>query len=146
MMFRSQSSRELQHVDPPGVFHARQRLCAKAFLRKEIKSCTAHPIVHERIRASVTGVTRLQTFLENFVELKLERVNVSDAWGAGRHPLRLLVPELQEIEIESAIRNLLRACKRFFGDGEQRKTRRQRERFLRASKHHINAQCVHVDL
>src|SRR5437016_4491604 len=90
--------------------------------------------------------TRFQTFLENFVELRLQRVDVRDAWCAWRQPLRLLLPELQEIKIKSAIRNLLRACKRFLRSGEQRKPGRQRQRFLRAGQHHVDAERIHVDL
>ena len=79
MMFFPQLSRELQHVDALVVFHAGERLSAESFLGKKIESRTAHPIMHERIRACVTSVTRLEAFLENFVQLELKRVNVPDA-------------------------------------------------------------------
>src|SRR5262249_33709393 len=104
---------ELQHVDALIVFHARQRFRAEPFLGKKIESRTAHPIVHERVGAYVTSVTRFETFLENFIEFELERMNVPNARRARRHPLRLLALELQEIEIKSAIRNFPGACKRF---------------------------------
>src|SRR6267378_6745607 len=107
MMFFPQSSREVQNVDAFIVFHAGERLSAEPFLGKKIESSATHPIVHERIRACVTSVTRLEAFLENFVQLELKRVNVPDARRARRHPLRLLAFELQEIEIKSAIRNFV---------------------------------------
>src|SRR6476620_9665537 len=113
MMFFPQSSREVQDVDAFTVFHAGERLGAETFLGKKIESTTAHPIVPERIGACVTSVTRLETFLENFVQLELERVNVSDARRARRHPLRLLAFELQEIEIKSAIWNFVGSFERF---------------------------------
>src|SRR4029077_18103110 len=98
MMFFTQSSREVQNVDTFIIFHAGERLSAEPFLGKKIESSAAHPIVHERICACVTNVTRLKPFLENFVKLGLERVNVSDARRARRHELSLLAFELQEIE------------------------------------------------
>ena len=70
---------------------------------------------------------------------------VSDAGRTRRHPLRLLLFELQEIEIKSTVRNLFGACERFLRNGEQRKARRQRQRFLRASEHHVDPERVHVD-
>src|SRR5262249_44323277 len=76
VMFFTQPFGEVQNVDAFVVFHACQRFRAKAFLRKKIESLTAHPIVHERISASVTSITRLETFLENFIEFGLESMNV----------------------------------------------------------------------
>src|SRR6476660_8912248 len=113
MMFFPQSSREVQNVDAFIVFHARERLSAEPFLGKKIESSAAHPIVHERICACVTSVPRLEAFLENFVQLELKRVNVSDARRSRRHPLRLLAFELEEIEIKSAIRNFAGSFERF---------------------------------
>src|ERR1700756_5130794 len=113
MMFFPQPPREIQHVDASIVFHAGERLRAEPFLGKKIESRTAHPVVHKRIGACVTSVTRLKTFLENFIELELERVNVPDARRTRRHPLRLFPPELQEIEVKSAIRNLVGPFERF---------------------------------
>src|SRR6476646_10773667 len=113
MMFFPQSSREVQNVDAFIVFHAGERLSAEPFLGKKIESRTAHPIVHERICVCVTSVTRLEAFLENFVQLELKRVNVPDARSARRHPLRLLAFELQKIEIKSAIRNFVGSFERF---------------------------------
>src|SRR6478672_414001 len=113
MMFFPQSSREVQNVDAFIVFHAGERLRAEPFLGKKIESSAADPIVHERIGACVTSVTRLEAFLENFVQFELERVNVSDARRARRHELRLLAFELQEIEIKSAIRNFVGSFERF---------------------------------
>src|SRR4029078_3373161 len=138
VMFFPEPFCEVQNVDAFIVFHARQRFRAKAFLGKKIESCTAHPIVHERIRASVTSITRLKAFLENFIEFGLERMNVSDAWCTRRHVLSLFALEFEEIEIESAVLYFPRAYKRLFRNGEQRKSRRQRERFLRSGEHHVD--------
>src|SRR5215212_1804643 len=103
VMFFPQPSRELQHVDAFIIFYAGQRLRAESFLGKKIESGTAHPIVHERICACVTSVTRFEAFLENFIELGLKRMNVPYAWRAWRHVLSLFPFELQKIEIKSAI-------------------------------------------
>src|SRR5436189_4816257 len=121
MMFFPQLSGEVQNVDAFIVFHTGERLGPEPFLGKKIESRMAHPIVHERIRACVTSVTRFETFLENFIELELERVNVPDTRRTRRHPVRLLALELQEIEIKSAIRNFVRPFERFLRNGEQRK-------------------------
>ena len=146
MMFSSQFPRKLQHIDAFIVFDARQCLCAEPLPGEEFEPNATHPIMHERIGANVTGITRFQPFLEDLIELVFERMNVPDARRAGRHPLGLFAPELQEIEIKSAIRNFLRARKGLFRNGEQRKARRQRKRLLRPGKHHVDAERVHVDL
>src|SRR3954468_24636782 len=88
MMFFPQPSREIQNIEAFTVLHASERLSAEPFLGKKVESSATHPIVHERICTCVTSVTRLETFLENFVQLELERVNMSDARRARRHPLR----------------------------------------------------------
>src|SRR5437879_13362202 len=88
----------------------------------------------------------VETFLEDFVELRLQRVNVRDTGGALSHPFGLLFFELEEIEIETAIRDFFGAFLCFFGNGEQRKARRKGERFLRAGQHDVDAERVHVDL
>src|SRR5262249_19659789 len=119
MMLFPQPSREVDYVDAFTVFHAGECLGAKAFLGKKIEARTAHPIVHKRIGACVTRVTRFETLLENFIELELERVNMSNARRTRRHELRLLCPELQKIEIESAIRNFPGASKRLFRNRKQ---------------------------
>src|SRR5678815_5945679 len=113
MMFFPQPSREVQNVDPLIVFHAGERLGAEPFLGKKIESSAAHPIVYERVGPCVTSVARLKAFLENFVQLELERVNVSDARRARRHVLSLLALKLQKIEIKSAIRNFVGPFERF---------------------------------
>src|SRR6059036_395386 len=116
---------ELEHVDALIVFHAGERFRTESFLGKEIEPGAAHPVVHQRVRASVSCKTRLKAFLENFFKLKLQSVDVRNAGRALRHPLSLLILELQEIKIKSAIRNLFSASKRFFRNGKQRKARRQ---------------------
>src|SRR4051794_7376851 len=113
MMFFPQRSRELKNVDAFIVFHAGECFRAESFFGKKMESSATHPLVHERICACVTSVTRLEAFLEDFVQLKLKRVNVPDTRRARRHPLCLLVFELQEIEIKSAIRNFLSSFERF---------------------------------
>src|SRR5262245_22721821 len=102
-------------------------------------------MVHERICTCVTNVTRFEAFLENFIELGLERMNVPYAWRTRRHELSLLAPELQEIEIKSAIRNLLGAFEGFLRNRKQGKPRRERECFLRSSQHYVDPECIHVD-
>src|SRR5262245_33635590 len=119
VMFFPQPSRKLQHVDAFVVFHAGQRLRTKSFLGEKIESRTAHPIVHKRIGAGVTGVTRLKAFLKNFIEFELQRMNVSNAWCTRRHVLSLLAFELEEIKIESSVRYFRGACERLFRNGEQ---------------------------
>src|SRR5947207_12878956 len=111
---------ELEHVDAFIVFHAGERFRAESFLSKEIEPGAAYPIVHHCIRAGMSSKTRLKAFLENFVKLGLQRMNVRDAGRAWRYPVSLIIFELQEIEIKSAIRNLFSACECFFRNGEQR--------------------------
>src|SRR5256885_2871155 len=142
MMLFPQPSRELEHVDAFNVLHARERLGPESFLGKKIESRTAHPIVHERIRACVTSVTRFKTFLENFIELELKRVNMPDARRTRRHPLRLLVLELQKVEIKSAIHDLVGPFESFLRNRKQGKPRRQRERFFRSGEHYVHAKRV----
>src|SRR5262249_57792958 len=122
MMFRSQLSGELQHVDSLTVFHARQRFRAKPFFSEETEPRAAHPVVHQRIGAGMTSITRIEAFLENFVELELERVDVPNAGCAQRHPLRLLFPELQEIKIKPAVCNFFGPCACFLRTPQQRKS------------------------
>ncbi len=88
----------------------------------------------------------IESFLENFVELGLQRVNVRDARRALGYPFGSLLFEFKEIEIETAVRNFFGAHEGFFGNGEQRKTGRERERFLHAGQHDVDAERVHVDL
>src|SRR5262249_56356600 len=97
------------------------------FLSEEIEAGAADPLVHQRIGAGMTSITRIEAFLENFVELELERVDVPDAGCARRHPLRLLFPELQEIEIKPAVWNFFGPCECFLRTPQQRKSQRQRE-------------------
>src|SRR4029077_6315498 len=94
MMFFTQSSREVQNVDTFIIFYAGERLSAEPFLGKKIESRTAHPIVHERVGACVPSVTRFKAFLENFIQLELERVNVPYARRTRRHVLSLLALKL----------------------------------------------------
>src|SRR5437879_13554960 len=101
--------------------------------------------MYQRVRARVSSKTCLQTFFENFAELELQRVHVPNAGCARRYPLCLLFFELQKIEVESTVRNLFGAREPLLGNGEQRKTRRTRQRFLCASEHHVDAQRVHLD-
>src|SRR4029077_21159426 len=100
---------EFEHVDAFIVFHASERFRTKSFLGKEIEPRAAHPIVHQRVRARGSSETRLKAFLEDFVKLGLQRVDVRDAGRAWRCPFSLIFLELQEIEIKSAIRNLFSA-------------------------------------
>src|SRR5437660_9139049 len=93
----------------------------------------------------VTSKSRFKTFLENFVELGLQRVNVTDAGRARRHPFSLLLLEFEEIEIVAAVWNSFRARESFVGNREERKAWRQGERFLRTGEHDVDPERVHVD-
>src|SRR5262245_31598852 len=119
MMFFPQPSGQLEDIDAFIVFHAGKRLRAEPFLGKKIESRTAHPLVHESIRARMTSITRFKTFLENFIELGLERMNMPYARRTRRHELSLLALKLQKIEIKSAMRYFPGACKSLFRNGEQ---------------------------
>src|SRR6266480_4187067 len=134
MMFLPEFLRESKYVDTPVVLHAGQRFRAESWLGEKIESSTPHPIMHHRVRARVSCKTRLKAFLENFVKLGLQSVDVRNARRARRYPFSLIFLELQEIEIKSAIRNFFSACECFFRNGKQRKTRRQRQRFLHAGE------------
>src|SRR5882724_4487408 len=146
MMFLAKFSREVQYVDILVVFHASERLRSESFLSEEIEPGAAHPLVHERVRAPVSSKTCFQSFLENFVEFRLQRVYVSNTWRARRHPFSLFFLELEEIEIESAVAISFSTLKSFFRNREQRKPRGKRQRFLRAGEHYVNTERVHVDL
>src|SRR5712692_6033314 len=102
--------------------------------------------MHERIRSCVSIEARVESFLENFVKLGLQCVNMRDAGRARCHPFALLFSEFEKVEVETAVRYFLRARESFFGCGEERKTGRQGERFLRAGEHDVDAKRVHVDL
>src|SRR5437773_5045813 len=110
---------ELEHVDAFIVFHAGERFRTESFLGKEIEPGAEHPVVHHCVRARMSSETHLKAFLENFVKLELQCVDVPNARSARRHPFCLLILELQEIEIKSAIRNLFSACECFLRNGKQ---------------------------
>src|SRR5438132_10405986 len=109
MMFFSKFPCELEHVDAFIVFHAGERFRTKSFLGEKIEPSTPHPIMHHCVRARVSSKTRLQAFLEDFAKLELQSVDVRDAGSARRRPFSLIFPELEEIEIKSAILNFLSA-------------------------------------
>src|SRR5438445_12611504 len=88
----------------------------------------------------------VETFLENFVELRLQSMNVRDAGCAWGHPFGLLFFEFEEVEIETAVRNFFGAGESFFGNGKEGKSGRESERFLRPGQQDVNAERVHVDL
>src|SRR5438552_11646397 len=89
---------------------------------------------------------RLQSFLEDLVELRLERENVADAWRAGSHPFGLLFFEFKEVEIIAAILLFFGASERLLGNREKREAGWQRQRFLRAGQHDVDPERLHVDL
>ena len=76
----------------------------------------------------------------------MQSEDVADARRARRHPFGLLFLEFEKIEIVAAIFLFFGSGKDFFGSTEQRKTRRQRERFLRAGKQDVDSELVHFDL
>src|SRR6266566_6776723 len=136
---------ELEHVDAFVVFYAGELFRTESFLGKEIELSAAHPVVHQRVRASVSSKTRLKALVENFSKLRLQRMNVRDAGRAWRYPFSLVFLELKKIEIKSAILNFFSARVCFFRNGKQRKTRRLSQSFLGAGQHHIDAKRVHLD-
>src|SRR5438876_11100833 len=87
-----------------------------------------------------------ESFLKDFVELRLQSMNVRDAGCAWGHPFGLLFFEFEEIEIETAVRNSFGAGESFFGNGKEGKSRWESERFLRAGQQDVNAERVHLDL
>ena len=70
---------------------------------------------------------------------------MADARRARRHKFVLLFFELEKIEVVTAIFLFFGARERFFGNAEKRKTRRKRERFLRAGEQDVDAERVHRD-
>src|SRR5436853_7523421 len=89
--------------------------------------------------------TRVEAFFEDFVQFRLKREDVTDAWRARRHPFGLLFFEFEKIEIVTAILLFPSAGKSFFGNGEERKAGGKCERLLRAGQHDVDTQRVHVD-
>ena len=114
MMFFPQLSRQVQNVDAFIVFHAGERLRAKAFLSEEIESSAAHPIVDERVGPRVPSVTRLEAFLEDFVELRLRARGYVRCSACSASSIRPAAFELEEIEVETAIRDFVGACEGLF--------------------------------
>src|SRR6059036_3274441 len=102
--------------------------------------------MHERVRSLVSSKAHLQALLENFIELRLQRVHMPNARRARRHPFCLLLLELEKIKVKAAVRDSFCATKCFPRNREQRKTWRQRQRLLCTREHHVNAERVHVDL
>ena|SRR5436305_1491426 len=116
MMFSAQFFRQFQNVDASIVTDTSKRFRPESFLGKEIETGSFHPIAYERIGAGMSIEARFESFLENFGELGLQRVNMRDAWGARRHPFFLLFFELEKIEIEAAVRNFLGSRESLFGN------------------------------
>src|SRR5947208_9962032 len=137
---------ELDHVDAFIVFHAGERFRTKSFFGEKIEPGAPHPIVHQRVRPRMSSKTGVEALIENFVKLGLQSVDVRDAGRAWRYPFSLIFLELKEIEIKSTVRNLFSARECFFRNGEQRKTRRQSQSFLRAGEHHVDAKRFHFYL
>ena len=70
VMLFSKSFRECKNVEFFSiVLHAGERFRPKTFFGEEIKSGSSHPILDERVGARVSIETRIQAFLEDFVEL-----------------------------------------------------------------------------
>ena len=128
------------------VFDAGERLRSETFFGEEIEAGTFYPIVNERIGFGVASETRVQSFLENFIELGFQCEDVADARRGGRHPFGLLLFELKEIEVVAAILLFLGAGECFFGNCEQREAGWKCQRFLGAGEHDVDAERVHVDL
>src|SRR5437764_11730456 len=101
--------------------------------------------MHEHVRPFVSSKARLQAFVENFIELRLQRVHMPNARRARRHPFCLLLLELEEIKVKTAVWDFLCASKCLLRNREQRKTWWQRQRLLRAGEHHVDTERIHVD-
>ena len=66
----SKSFRECRNVEFFSIVpHAGERFRPKTFFGEEIEPGSSHPIVDERVGAGVSIETRVQAFLEDFVEL-----------------------------------------------------------------------------
>ena len=100
------------------------------------------PVAGPLRQLRVPRVARLQSFAENFFELRRERINVADARRAGRHILLGVLLKLDEIEVITAVFYRCRFGQRGRRTGEQRHARRQRERLLRPGQQHVNAERV----
>src|SRR4051812_41352186 len=92
----------------------------------------------------MTRESRFQAFGEDLVQLRLQSANVTGTGGARRHPISLLFLELAEIEVITTVLLFFGASEALFGDGEQGKSRWKRQRFLRAGKHHVDAERIHL--
>ena len=69
MMVFAQVANEFRHVDSSIIFHAGESKRAKIFFGKKFETSPGHPVVNERIGASVTSKTRRQSFVENIFKL-----------------------------------------------------------------------------
>ena len=69
MMFLAQVAHEFRNVDAAIIFHAGESERAKIFFGEKFETAPTHPVVDERIGASVASKTRRQSFVENIFEL-----------------------------------------------------------------------------
>src|SRR2546423_1146759 len=69
MMVFAQVANEFRHVDSSIIFHAGESKRAKIFFGKKFETSPGHPVVNERIGASVTSKTRRQSFSKNIFKL-----------------------------------------------------------------------------
>src|SRR5690349_872043 len=70
-MFFAQVANEFRHIRSPIIFHGRESKRAKILSSKKFETSPGHPVVNERIGASVTSKARRQSFVENIFKLRL---------------------------------------------------------------------------
>src|SRR5438477_282327 len=87
---------------------------------------------------------RLQAFLEDFLQLRFQRVHVPNTRRAWRHPFCLLLLELEKIKVKAAVRDSFCATKCFPRNREQRKTWRHRQRLSCTREHHATPGSVRL--
>src|SRR5688500_771375 len=92
------------------------------------------------------GIPRLQAFSQEFIHLRSESIDMSDAGSARRHVSLGVFSEFNEIKIVAASLLPGRFVEGSLGAGENGQSRGKSERFLRSGQEHVDAETVKIEL
>src|SRR5947209_6383412 len=116
VMFFTKHLNHSDYIDVLVVRHASEGLRPKSLFGEEFETGSLDPIVNEPVGSGVAGVARVEPFLENFIELRLEGEDVTNARRGRRHRGFLLFFEFEEVEVVTAILLLPGAVESFLGN------------------------------
>src|SRR6266404_176147 len=103
MMLVAQVARQLRHINAAIVLHTGQRDRPEIFFGEKLEAASLNPVLNKRVATLVAREAVLQSFGKYFVELRLQRVNMTDTRSTRRHEFALLFFEFEKIEIITAI-------------------------------------------